>query len=76
MDVLDWKKFSKKTMPESNTQILVCRDYTPNDTYGMFYTVVDVYDIDSMMYRTWEGIEKFIPEKRDRWTYIPRPKGR
>lgn len=72
---LEWKRFTKRNMPEGETQILVCRDYTEYDRLGMFYTVVNV-SCGMMDYKSYDGIREFVPESRDRWTYIPRPESR
>lgn len=67
---LEWNKFMKKTMPENERQILVCRDYG----HDPFFVIVNVC-IDEMTYCSYDGIRDFAPEARDRWSYIPFPKG-
>lgn len=67
---LIWHKFTKNTMPEGECRILVCRDYGHNP----FFVTVTVC-IEDMTYCAFDGIRDFVPEPRDRWTYIPLPKG-
>lgn len=66
---LEWNKFTKKTMPEGECEILVCRDCGIDP----FFVTVNVL-CEDMTYCVYDGIRDFVPEPRDRWTYIPYPK--
>lgn len=65
---MEWHKFTKKTKPEDDRQIIVCREFG----HEPFCVVVHVYH---GRYSTcnYHGLAEFIPEFRDRWAYIPMP---
>lgn len=69
---LEWNKFTKKTMPRDGEayQILVCRDFG----HDPFFTIV-VVDCGMYTHNNYKGITEFIPERRDRWSYLPFPEG-
>ena len=67
---LEWHKFLKKSMPDGECQILVCRDCG----HDPFFVTVTVCCGD-MSYHRYDGIHDFVPEPGDRWTYIPYPEG-
>ena len=65
---LGWHKFIKKYEPEDGQQIIVCRDFG----YDPFFVLVTV-DCGEYTMNTMDGITEFIPNRRDRWAYVPMP---
>lgn len=66
---LEWHKFTKNTMPIGERNILVCRDFGKE---WAFFVVVKWIEGKYGVYNCF-GLVEFVPETRDRWTYIPMP---